>query len=286
MKPPPFAYHAPASLEEALDLLGELGDGAAVLAGGQSLIPLLNLRLAAPDAVVDLRRIGCHAIVVGPDGAQIGAMARASVVERDEEVGVAAPSLVEALHEVGHPQIRNRTTIGGSVAHADPAAELPTVLVALDGAITLRSAARGERTVPATEFFDGVFSTIREPDELVTSVWFPRFDGPSTFLELARRPGDFALVGACLALSVAGGVVRDVRIGLSGVADRPVRARDAEDLLRGEQVSSARLAEAAAATSSGLRPGSDVHASGAYRAAVAGVLVQRGLARLVGTVAR
>jgi carbon-monoxide dehydrogenase medium subunit len=283
MKPPPFDYYDPATLDDALDLLAELRERAVVLAGGQSLIPLLNLRLAAPEAVVDIRNVGLDTLVTGDEGARLGARARAADVELDPGVGEAVPSLVEALREVGHPQIRNRTTIGGNVAHADPASELPAVLVALQGTITVRSAARGARVVPADAFFDGPFTTTREPDELVTEVWFPRFDGRSTFIEVARRPGDFALVGACVALSLADGVARDVRIGLAGVSGRAIRAHEAEAGLVGREVTAAAVAEAARTTSRSFQPRSDVHASSRYRAALAGVVVERGLNRLLET---
>jgi carbon-monoxide dehydrogenase medium subunit len=276
MKPSPFAYHDPATVEEALDLLAEHREDAAVLAGGQSLIPLLNMRLAAPAVVVDIRRLALSGTEVGAGEVRVGATTRAADLERDAAVAEAIPCLMAALHEVGHPQIRNRTTIGGSVAHADPAAELPAVLVALGGSVTLRSAARGERVVAVGDFFQGALWTAREPDELVTGVAFPHVPGLSTFVEVARRPGDFALVGACLCLDVADGAVRDARVALSGVADRPVRVREAEDALRGRAVGEDAWAQARRATSGSISPGTDLHATGAYRASVAGVLVERG----------
>jgi carbon-monoxide dehydrogenase medium subunit len=280
MKPPPFAYHDPATLDEALALLAEHREDAAVLAGGQSLIPLLNMRLAAPAVVIDIRRLALLGIEVDADEVRVGATTRAADLEHDRAVAEAIPCLAAALHEVGHPQIRNRTTIGGSVAHADPAAELPAVLLALGGSITLRSTARGERVVAAEDFFQGALWTAREADELVTAVAFPRVPGVSTFVEVARRPGDFALVGACLALHVTEGRVRDARVALSGVADRPVRVREAEDVLRGRSIGGAALAEARRATSGAISPGTDLHASGAYRRSVAGVLVERGFRAL------
>jgi carbon-monoxide dehydrogenase medium subunit len=280
MKPPPFAYHDPATLDETLALLAEHREDAAVLAGGQSLIPLLNMRLAAPAVVIDIRRLALSGFEIGAAEVRVGATTRAADLEHDPAVADAIPCLVTALHEVGHPQIRNRTTIGGSVAHADPAAELPAVLVALGGSVTLQSAAHGERVVPAEDFFQGALWTAREPDELVTGVAFPRIPGVSTFIEVARRPGDFALVGACLCLDVADGAVQQARVALSGVADRPVRVRGAEEALRGRSIDDDALAEARRATSGAISPGTDLHASGAYRRSVAGVLVERGFRTL------
>ncbi len=277
MKPARFAYHDPETLDAALSLLAQLGDEATVLAGGQSLIPLLNLRLATPDALVDIRKVGLTGIEVRPGAVHLGAMARAADVEADPEVRRSAPSLVGALRHVGHPQIRNRTTIGGNIAHADPASELPAVLLGLDGTVTLASAARGARTIPASEFFLGGFWTDRQPDELVTGVTFPLYGGPAVFLEVARRPGDFAVAGAFVGLTTADGVVVDARIALSGVADGAVRSRGAERVLVGSVPDVELIGEVARTATADLDPISDGHGSGEYRRAMARVLVARGL---------
>jgi carbon-monoxide dehydrogenase medium subunit len=280
VKPPAFDYRDPDSLEEALALLAELREDAALLAGGQSLIPLLNLRLANPAVVVDLRRVPLADVRVGDGGVRIEAMARAADVEVDSGVARALPALVEAIHHVAHPQIRSRTTIGGSVAHADPASEIPAVLAAADGSVILRSAERGERSVPASEFFAGVFTTAREPDEAVTAVEFPAISGRSVFVEVARRPGDFALVGACVGLDVADRRIREARIALSGVGDGPVRMREAEAGLRGKEPTARVIDEAARAVAGSVRPRSDLHASARFRASLAGTLVHDALAAL------
>jgi aerobic carbon-monoxide dehydrogenase medium subunit len=268
MKPAAFEYRAPDTLEGCLDVLAEIGDDAAVIAGGQSLVPLLNMRLARPLVVLDPRRV--DGLRARPTSRRLGALVTAAELEDDPVVG-------SAVRHIGHPQIRNRTTVGGSLAHADPAAELPAVLVALEGSVVLASRDGGERTVAAAEFFDGPFQTTRRPDELLTTVDL----GPlaaagatvrTTVVEVARRPGDFALAGAFAARTAEG----DCRIALFGVADRPVRAWAAEGAVR----DGATPADAAALVAEGLAPASDVHASGAYRRHVAGVVVERALEAL------
>lgn len=260
MKPAPFDYVAPTSLEEALELRAQHGDESAVLAGGQSLVPSLNLRLARPTMLIDingieeLRRIG-----VANDTVEIGATTRQRAAERDPAIG---PLLAEALRWVAHPAIRSRGTIGGSVAHADPAAELPAVVALHDGAIVARSI-RGTRTIAATEFFTGWLTNALAPDELLTEVRLPQLPAGSgtAFLELSRRHGDFALVG--VAAMVASG---EVRVTLAGVDGAPVVRRfdeDASDIGR----------EVAAS----LDPPSDLHATSDYRRRVAAVLVDRAL---------
>jgi aerobic carbon-monoxide dehydrogenase medium subunit len=273
MKPAAFEYRAPDTLEGCLDVLAEVGDDAAVIAGGQSLVPLLNMRLARPLVVVDPRKVA--ALRARPSPNHLGALVTAAELEDDPVVG-------PAVRHIGHPQIRNRTTVGGSLAHADPAAELPAALVALEGSVVLRSRDGGERTVAAAEFFDGPFQTVRRPDELLTAVDLGPLAaaGPgavatglrTTVVEVARRPGDFALVGAFVARTADG----RCRIALFGVDGRPVRAGAAEAAV----VGGARPAEAAALVGAELHPGSDVHASAAYRRHVAGVVVERALEAL------
>lgn len=272
MKPPQFSYHAPGSVDEALSLLAELED-AKPLAGGQSLIPLLNLRLARPAHLVDLARTGLGGI--GANGVlRIGAMTRQRDVERDATVQDGWPLLPAALSYVGHPPIRNRGTIGGSIAHADPAAELPAVMMALDASFVARSV-RGERVVPAREFFVSVFETALAPDELVVEIRVPRPAGRTgwSIQEVARRHGDFALVGgACTITLSADGTISGAALAFSGVGPTPHLA----DLgLDGERPSDAAFAAAAARATEGLRPPADLHGSSAYRQHLAKVVARR-----------
>jgi carbon-monoxide dehydrogenase medium subunit len=270
MKPALFDYYDPQSVEEAVELLAEWGDEAAVLAGGQSLVPLLNLRLARPAAVIDLRRLPVVPPVRDGDAVHVGATVTVSQLLASAQLAGLGAGVEEALREIGHPQIRNRGTVGGGIAHADPAAELPAVLVALDGSVTFRSRA-GRRDVPAGELFEGPFTTCRRPDELLVSVTFPVLEAGSTTVELARRPGDFALAGAFIARGA-----EVARIVAFAVADRPVRLVDAEQAL----AAGAAPAEVAALARAALDPRDDIHASGAYRRDVTGTLVQRALERL------
>src|SRR5579872_7440135 len=231
MKLPPFEYEAPATIAGAVDLLAEYTDEASVLAGGQSLIPLLALRLARPAVLIDINGVGELAGISATDGrVAIGAMTREYVAEDSATVGDTVPLLAAALPLIGHEAIRSRGTIGGSLAHADPAAELPAVALALDAEFVVRGRA-GERAIPAADWFEGYLATSRRPDELLTEVRFPAA-APGTgvaFLEVARRHGDFAIVGLAASLTLADGVISDARLAFSGVADVPVRATDAED---------------------------------------------------------
>jgi carbon-monoxide dehydrogenase medium subunit len=261
VKPARFDYVAAASTDEAL---AALADGeATVLAGGQSLVPLLNMRLARPSLLVDVNRVpGLDRVEV--DGSvRIGALARQADVLASP-AAAAVPVLAAALRHVGHAATRSRGTIGGSLAHADPAAELPAVLLALDGEVVARSRA-GERTIGAETLFTGPFATALRPDELLTDVVLPRQGSrPSGFAELARRHGDFALAGAVVLL-------RPARIVLFGLGGAPERAPEAERALD----EGAPAAEVAELATRGLNPVDDVHADGAYRRRVAAVLVRR-----------
>src|SRR5215467_11347665 len=266
MKPPAFQYVAPSTLDEALAIRAEHGFDSALLAGGQSLIPLLNLRIAFPAVVIDLGRVKeLTGIRPADGGLAIGAMTRQCEAERSDLVRERAPLVAQALHQIGHRAIRNRGTIGGSLAHADPAAELPAAALALAAELVVRST-RGERAIPADDFFRSYLTTALEPDELLVEVRLPAVNGGSSFQEVARRHGDFALVGRA---------IRDVRLVLMGVGPTPVRAAGAEAMLRNVQPGEAAFAEAAEAAVAGLEPTSDIHATADYRRRVAGVLARR-----------
>jgi len=283
MKPAPFEYAAPRSLAEALAVLAEHGDAARPLAGGQSLVPMLAMRLARPHVLVSLKRLGELVGIRRENGSlEVRAMTRQWQVEESREVAETCPLLAEATRLVGHPAIRSRGTVGGSIAHADPAAELPAVLVALDGRVRLRSA-RGERVVSAADFLHGMMTTAARPEELLVAVELPALAGERrghAFEEIARRHGDFALAGAAVALVVgADDRVADARIALCGVEARPRRRSEAEQALRGERWRLERVDEATALAAAALEPLDDLHASAAFRAHLAGVLTRRALER-------
>jgi carbon-monoxide dehydrogenase medium subunit len=282
VKPAKFALHTAESADEAVALLSRYDGEAKVIAGGQSLLPMMNLRLAMPAALVDVEPIPGLGAISLSDRLHIGATARQSVALRSPEVLRASPLIAEALSYVSHPAIRNRGTVGGSLVHADPAAELPAVMLALDAEFTVRGPA-GIRSVPASEFFATYFTTDLAEDELLTEVavpsWADRPRARSAFMELTRRHGDFAIVGVAAALDLAeDGTVTEARIALCGVADVPVRAYDAEAVLVGGRLDDEALVrEAGDAAAAPLDPGSDVHASGEYRRDVAAVLVRRSI---------
>jgi len=285
MKPAPFEYEVPSSLEEAVDTLARHGDAAKVLAGGQSLVPMLNMRLVRPRVLVSLRRVpGLDHVAVEDGHTRIGSMARQRAVEEHPAVREVCPLLVEALGLVAHPTIRNQGTIGGSVAHADPAAELPGVLVALDGTILLVSR-RGRRTVPASDFFRGSMTTAAEPDELIAELAFHRVGRPGVASgwaveEVSRRHGDFALAGVVVALAAdSDRHIVDARIVVFGVEDRPTRRSAAELAVRGTRGEPGAIAEAAVLAVQDIRPHEDVHASARFRAHLVGALVPRALER-------
>jgi len=280
MKPPVFDYYDPETLDEALDLMDRYGPEAKVLAGGQSLVPLLNLRLARPAALVDLNRIpGMDGIHLEDGWIRIGAMARQWDAEHAPEVARHLPILAEALRFVGHPQIRMRGTVGGSIAHADPAAELPALLLCLEGEVVARRR-DGMRVIPAKELFVTYLTTSLEPDEILTEVRWP-IPPPGTgwaFVELARRHGDYALVGVAVLVRLnADGSVAEARIAFTGCGPVPVRAEEAERALRGARPSGQLWEEAAQVAACSLEPPSDLHASGAARKHLAAVLTARAL---------
>jgi len=284
MKLPSFEYEAPTTVAEAIDLLAEHGDQASVLAGGQSLIPLLALRLARPEVLIDINGITELSGVSAADGwTAIGAMTREYVAEQSETVADTVPLLAAALPLIGHEAIRSRGTIGGSLAHADPAAELPAVARALDAEFVVRGPS-GTRVIPAAEWFEGYFTTSRRSDELLVEVRFPaaRPGTGISFQEVARRHGDFAMVGLAASLTLSGGAIGDARLAFAGLADVPVRAAAAEDLLVGERPSAELFDEAARLATDDLDPPSDVHGSSEYRKTVAAALVRRGLRAAAG----
>ena len=279
MKLPPFEYEAPTTVAEAVDLLAEHGDEASVLAGGQSLIPLLALRLARPAVLIDINGIDELSGVSAIDGqVAIGAMTREYVAEESGIVADTVPLLAAALPLIGHEAIRSRGTTGGSLAHADPAAELPAVARALDAEFVVRGPS-GMRVIPAAQWFEGYLTTARRPDELLVEVRFPAA-GPDTgvsFEEVARRHGDFAIVGLAASLVMSGGVIGEARLAFAGVSDVPVRATAAEDLLAGETPSAELFDEAARRATEDLDPPGDLHGSPDYRKTVAAAVVRRGL---------
>lgn len=278
MKPQRFEYHAPQSTAEAVELLSQLGSDAKILAGGQSLIPLLNLRLTAPEHLVDITRIS---ELRGPQRnngtLRLGAATRHADLGSQPEIGDCCPLLPQAARYIGHPQIRTRGTLGGSLAHADPSAELPAVAVALDAIMVIRSV-RGERRVAAADFFVSYLSTDLAEDELLVAAEFP-VAGPregTAFGEVAARAGDFAMAGAAAVLRLGeDGQVNDARIVCTSVAGTPVRAPDAEAVLRGQTVDSAVLAEVEAAAARQLDPSPQLKASAAYKRRTAAVLARR-----------
>jgi carbon-monoxide dehydrogenase medium subunit len=287
VKPPDFDYAAPGTLGEAVGLLS--GDPyAKVLAGGQSLVPLLSLRLAAPTLLVDLRRIDSLDAVSRVNGAiAVGAMVRQRRAERDEGIRAAAPLLATALRHIAHPQVRSQGTVGGSVAHADPAAELPAVLVALDGRIRAQGPS-GERVIAAGDFFTGFLSTALAQDEIVTTIEFdaaPPRTGAAC-VEVAERAGDYALCGAVAQVTLEGDSVKQARLALLGIGDRPVRARALEAALAGQPATPAAAAAAACHAGEEASPIDDPQVPAAYRLHLAQVVARRALEQAMENAAR
>jgi CO/xanthine dehydrogenase FAD-binding subunit len=282
VKPPAFAYHRPDTLSEALALLEQLGDEAKILAGGQSLVPLMNFRLSAPANLIDINGIAELAGVSVERGMpRLGALTRHRELEHTAAIRQAAPMLAQAAPFIGHPQIRSMGTLGGSLSHADPAAELPGVVLALDATILVHSA-RGERAVPAAEFFTSHFTTVLEPDELVVAVELPALP-PRTghaFTEVAARHGDFALAGAAAVVTTdSDGAITEARIAGISVAAVPVRLSAAEKLLRGTEPGPAVLSELEQLVADALEPTPELKASSGYKRRTAGVLAARAVKR-------
>ena len=283
MKPAPFDYVLAGSAQQAVEALARHRDDAKVLAGGQSLVPMLNMRLSRPAVVVDINGAAELDYLRTSDGIlAVGALARQRALEGWAKTW--CPLIAEALHWVGHAAIRNRGTVAGSIAHGDPASELPAVLLGLDGVVVARGPG-GERVIPAAELYVAPLLTTLQPDELITEVRFtlPRPEAGWGFAEVARRHGDFALVGASALLwRGSDGRVAGARLAFFGVGGTPTRSREAESLLIGHEPTPSRLEEAARAAAARLSPDGDLHATAEYRRRVAGVLAKRTLTAALG----
>jgi len=281
MKLPPFEYACPTTVAEAVALLAAHDGEAKPLAGGQSLVPMLAFRVASPALLVDLRKLAeLRQIKIGPDGVTLGAMVRWRDILDDAKLAKAHPLLVAAVQHVAHYQIRNRGTVGGSLAHADPAAELPGIVITCEAKIVAIGKS-GMRTIDAANFFQGPLITALKPDEIISEIRFPAWPAKRRFgfEEFARRRGDFALAAAMLFYDEDGGKAKNAHVGAIGVADRPLRLAAVEQALNGNAVDEAIIAKAETAASASVDPADDIHASGAYRKALVGVMVERALRR-------
>jgi len=284
MKSAAFDYRDPHTLAEALAILSQYGEDAKVLAGGQSLVPMMNFRLARPAVIVDINRIPELAYILNTEEEIcIGAMTRQAEVETDDRLKRNYPHLPDAIRYIAHPAIRNRGTIGGSLAHADPAAELAAVALCGEAEIKIRSQEQ-QRWVSSREFFQGPYATSLEPMEILEEIKFPRLSAAAetVFLELSRREGDFAMAAVAAVLELDGdGNCHQVRIALCGAGAVPYRAVGTEKILIGERLTSKVLTEAVSAVTEGLEPYNDVHASSEYREHLARVLTHRALEQLI-----
>jgi carbon-monoxide dehydrogenase medium subunit len=284
MKPAPFKYYSPTTVEEALTLLAEHGYDAKVLAGGQSLIPTMNFRLAQPAVLVDLNNVP-ELFYINPDdqigGLRIGAMTRESQVEHSPLVAERAPLITETMPHIAHEQIRHRGTFGGCMAHADPAAELPTIAVALKARMKVRGQS-GERWVPAEEFFVSLFTTVLMPDELLVEVAVPPMPARTgwSFMEVARRHGDYALAGVAATVTLDGqNRCDEARLVYVSVGDRPENGAEATALLQGQELTAEAIEAAAETAAAKVDPVKDIHASVAYRRHLVHILTRRALTK-------
>lgn len=276
MKPAPFAHHAPRSVEEAVRVLAEVGHDGKILAGGQSLIPILNMRLASPAHIIDINRVtGLDGVDVGPDHVRVGALVRHAQLERHEDAYAALPLLRQALVNVAHPAIRNRGTTVGSIAHADAAGEMPAILVLTDGVVEA-AGPRGSREIAARDFFEGPLETSLAEDEMAVAVRFRRFaPGTATaFAESARRHGDYAMAGVAAAVTAADGVITAASASFVSVTDVPT-VLDLTDVLAGQETDAADWSAAAEAVRAHIEPEGDIHATADYRRMLAGELARR-----------
>jgi len=279
MKLPPFEYACPTTIAEAVTLLAAHDGDAKPLAGGQSLVPMLAFRVASPALLVDLRKLAeLRQIKIGDDGITLGAMVRWRDILDDARLKTAHPLLVAAIEHVAHYQIRNRGTVGGSMAHADPAAELPGVAVTCEAKIAVVGTA-GARVIAAADFFHGPLTTALKPDEIITEIRLPAWPAQRRFgfAEFSRRRGDFAMAAAALFYDEEAGKANNAHVGAIGVADRPIRLAAVEAVINGGAIDEATIAKAEAAAAASVDPPSDIHASGAYRKALIGVMVERAL---------
>jgi aerobic carbon-monoxide dehydrogenase medium subunit len=283
MKPAPFRYIAARTLEQALQLKAEHGDEARFLAGGQSLVPTMNFRLTQPAILIDINPLTDLAGMRNGDARNlsIGALTRYRTLERAAAIARQAPLIAEALPHIAHPQIRNRGTIGGNLAHADPASEMPAIVLTLAGRLRAQSV-RGERWIAARDFFVSALTTALEPDEMLTAVELPAAEqrSGSCFMELSRRRGDFALIGvACTVRVDADGRCEGAAIGLCNAGDGPVFAAQASAALVGKPIGAAEIKDAAALVQADIDPGGSIHASKEFQRHVAGVLTARALTK-------
>jgi CO/xanthine dehydrogenase FAD-binding subunit len=281
MKPAPFRYVAAKTVEQALALKAEHGDEARFLAGGQSLVPTMNFRLTQPALLIDINRLSELAGVRNGAGdrLRIGAMTRYRSLERDPAIERKLPLIHQALPLIAHPQIRNRGTIGGNLAHADPASEMPAIVLTMGGRLRAQSV-NGERWIDASDFFVGALTTALEPDEMLMEIELPVAVPRSgaCFLEMSRRRGDFAIIGvACIVRVDQAGTCAEARIGLCNAGDGPVFATAASQSLVGKAIGAAEIAEAAALVQGGIDPGGSIHASKEFQRHIAGVLTTRAL---------
>jgi CO/xanthine dehydrogenase FAD-binding subunit len=283
VKPAWFDYYAPRELDEALEILADAGPDGRVLAGGQSLMPMLNLRILSPAVVVDINRIeALNHLDTGREALTVGALVRHADLLRSAEVGQRWPLLDEATRQVAHMAIRNRGTVCGSVSHNDPSAEHPCVLVTLDGVVVI-AGANSRRELPAEKFFTGMLSNALEPGEMVVELRYPRQPaGTGTaFVEFARRLGDFAIAGAAAMLTVRNGVCERARLTIVGMGEGPLRIPAAEKMLTGQALGQSEaqeaFAEAAETVMAAVDPADDVHASSFYRRHLAGVMATQAL---------
>ena len=283
MLPSRFEYHRPDSLEEALQLLAEHGDEAKVLAGGQSLIPVMKLRLAAPAHLIDIGRLGMDSIAESDGRLVIGALARHRDLERSDLLKDRYPVMAAAAPLISDPIVRNLGTIGGSLCHADPAGDWGSVMLALQASVVLRSG-RGERELPISEFLEDTFTTALEPDEILTEVRVPQPSGSSggTYLKMERKVGDFATVAAAVHLSLSDGTIERAGIGLTAVGSKNLQPTDAEASLAGVEPTEAAFAEAGRLAAEASSPVTDVRGSAEYKRHIVDVYVQRGLATALG----
>ena len=280
MKLPPFEYACPVKLSDAVALLAARNGDAKLIAGGQSLVPMLAFRLAAPALLVDLRKLPeLRRIEISRDGVVLGSMVRWCDILDDARLRVAHPLITAAVAHVAHYQIRNRGTIGGSIAHADPAAEMPGIVLACEAEIATVGSA-GPRVIKAADFFLGPLMTVLEPDEIIVDIRFPAWPAQRRwgFQEFARRRGDFAMAAAAVWYDQdEGGKARNAHVGAIGVGDRPQRLTAVEAVLNGRMIDEATIAQAEAAAAAAVDPQTDIHASADYRRALIGTMVERAL---------